>query len=137
MPEISPSPRLVAELSAWYEQARQRLADLSSEAEKSDSYRAYDEAKTDLSLEAFDHLGVLLATLQREALPSRNAGTPADRRCLRCGLDLAGVMGVYVFVAGRTRPGLLCVEHGNNGANNLSAEEYDRLTAQTGTADAR
>lgn len=53
----------------------------------------------------------------------------AARRCLVCGADLANITGVHVFVKLQPRPGLLCIEHGANGANNLTAEEYGRLTA--------
>jgi hypothetical protein len=51
-----------------------------------------------------------------------------ERHCLRCQKDLTDVMGVYVFVGGKPVDGLLCVEHGSNGANNLSHSEYERLT---------
>lgn len=55
-----------------------------------------------------------------------------ERKCLRCGKDLADDMGCYVFVRDgldfRVVPGLVCVEHGSNGANTMSAEEYARLT---------
>jgi hypothetical protein len=57
------------------------------------------------------------------------------RVCLVCGKDLSDVMGCFVFVVDDTVwlglrhvPGLLCVEHGSNGANLLSAETYTRLT---------
>lgn len=53
----------------------------------------------------------------------------SKRFCLRCGKDLTDIMGCYVFVgAGGSVPGLVCVEHGSNGANVMSAEEYARLT---------
>lgn len=54
-----------------------------------------------------------------------------ERFCLRCRKDLTDIMGCYVFVgSGKSLrvPGLLCVEHGSNGANTMSAEEYARLT---------
>lgn len=56
----------------------------------------------------------------------------SKRFCLRCRKDLTDIMGCYVFVRDgvnfRVVPGLVCVEHGNNGANTMSAEEYARLT---------
>lgn len=69
------------------------------------------------------------------ATPARQDGAPPhvaprvaeQRACLRCGTDLTGTMGCYIFVAGRNVPGLLCPEHGSNGANGMSQAEYDRL----------
>lgn len=55
------------------------------------------------------------------------------RACLRCGLDLTDTMGCYVFISGRNVPGLLCIEHGSNGNNDLTQAEYDRLTQPEGT----
>lgn len=56
------------------------------------------------------------------------------RHCLRCKKDLTDVMGVSVFVRTginfRRVDGLLCLEHGANGENGLSASEYERLTGK-------
>lgn len=52
------------------------------------------------------------------------------RRCLVCAADLTDDMGVYVFVAGRSATDgdpLVCVGHGNNGANHLGTQTYLRL----------
>jgi hypothetical protein len=65
-------------------------------------------------------------------------GEPPQRCCLRCGKDLAEKSAVYVFVEGRCAPDctvrggsgpqvLLCLEHGSNGANGLSWDEFERL----------
>lgn len=61
-------------------------------------------------------------------LMSQTSAPLPERHCLRCKKDLTDVMGCYVFVGGKPVDGLLCVEHGTNGANNLSADVYERLT---------
>lgn len=52
---------------------------------------------------------------------------PYERTCLRCGANLADVMGVYIFVDRKPMPGLLlCVEHGA-GMNGMSRERFDAM----------
>jgi hypothetical protein len=57
----------------------------------------------------------------------RQPAVSETRVCLRCGRDLSHEMGCYVFADGKPVPGLLCVEHGSNGANGMSRAEYERL----------
>lgn len=67
---------------------------------------------------------------ERQHEPQQHA--PTTRNCLQCGKDLTDVMGVCVFVRTglefNVMDGLLCLEHGANGENTLSAGEYERLT---------
>jgi hypothetical protein len=72
------------------------------------------------------------ASFMRALRKARAAGQHTPRSCLRCGADLASIMGVHVFVAGKPAPGgeVLCVEHGADGANGLTVAEYERLTAE-------
>lgn len=51
-------------------------------------------------------------------------------RCLRCDafVDVPGAA-VIVFAAGRPTPARMCITHGGNGHNGLSAAEYAGLVA--------
>lgn len=55
-------------------------------------------------------------------------GEVPERHCLWCKKDLTDIMGVYVFVDGKPVDALLCVEHGANGANMISQNQYDYWT---------
>lgn len=89
-------------------------------------------AQLDQHMKDLKAVGKMPTAAFMRALRKARAADQDTRSCLRCGADLAGVMGVHVFVAGKPAPGgeVLCLKHGANGANGLTAGEYERLTAE-------
>lgn len=51
--------------------------------------------------------------------------------CVRCGADLTDGTPVLMFVSGVPTDALLCVNHGANGANGISAAEFEKLTMRS------
>lgn len=57
-----------------------------------------------------------------------NVLTVADNECLHCGRQLTGEdVTICILADGRLVPGRLCINHGANDADEMTAAEYVRL----------